>query len=198
LVTTINICRQKCNRIVGSSEPKKTANHGVTKSDVCKFDINLWFCFALQLMGAEGEHAAILAAFLDLLEPHKWNRVFHVTKKFTHDAVEKVKEQSQTRSVEEEILATVSEEGNAVEQTMLELRPLVHRIQASYDMGWQVRSSGGRHASPTGHSMLIGALKKKVLDSIVYNKKCGTCMRRYSLFGNYDNVKTHKCVKNYE
>ncbi len=92
----------------------------------------------------------------------------------------------------------VSEEGNAVEQTMLEFDWPIHRIQASYDMGWRVRSSGGRYASPTWHSLLIGALKKKVLDSIAYNKKCGTCMRHYSLFGNYDNVKTHKCVKNYE
>jgi hypothetical protein len=134
-----------------------------------QYDINLWFCFALQLMGVGGEYAAILASFHDLPEPHKWHQFFNVTEKFTHEALQKV----------------------------FETDRLVHCPQASYDMGWQVRSSGGRNASPTGHGMLIGLLKKKVLDSIVYNKKCDTYTVHCSLHSNYDNVKSHKCVRNY-
>jgi hypothetical protein len=101
-------------------------------------------------------------------------------------------------SVQEEVLENVSEENNGVRKNMLEIDRPVHCIQASYDIGWQVRSSGGRYASPTGHAMLIGALKKKVLDSIVYTQKCGTCTHHYSLIGNYDNVKPHCCVHNYK
>jgi len=70
----------------------------------------------------------------------------------------------------------------------------LHCVAASYDMGWQVRSPGGKYGSLTGHGLLVRAISKKVLDSVVYNKKCGTCMRHYSPFSNYDNVKTHKCV----
>jgi hypothetical protein len=46
--------------------------------------------------------------------------------------------------------------------------------------------------------MLIGALKKKVLDSIIYNKKCGICTHHYLRSGSYNNVKPHRCVWNYE
>jgi len=56
---------------------------------------------------------------------------------------------------------------------MLEQEIPLHRIQASYDMGWQVRSSGHKYASPKGHALLIGTLTKKVLDSVVHNKKWG-------------------------
>jgi hypothetical protein len=39
---------------------------------------------------------------------------------------------------------------------------------------------------------MIGALSKKVLDSVVYNKKCATCTKRKN------NNQKHLCVKNYE
>jgi hypothetical protein len=48
-------------------------------------------------------------------------------------------------------------------------------------MGWQVHSFGGKYGSPMGHGLLVGALTKKVLkkvlDSVLYNKKCGTCTK---------------------
>jgi uncharacterized CHY-type Zn-finger protein len=46
--------------------------------------------------------------------------------------------------------------------------------------------------------LLIGALIKKVLDSVIYNKKFGTCMKHYSQYGSYDKVKKHEFVRNYE
>jgi hypothetical protein len=45
--------------------------------------------------------------------------------------------------------------------------------------------------------LLVGALTKKVLDSVVYNKKCGMCKKQFSREGNYQNLKKHQCVKNY-
>ncbi len=41
------------------------------RSDLCKVDVNVRFCTALQLMGVGGKHAAVMAAFLDLPDPHK-------------------------------------------------------------------------------------------------------------------------------
>jgi hypothetical protein len=38
-------------------------------------------------MGVGGQHAEIIATFLDLPEPHKWYRLLNVTEKFTHEAI---------------------------------------------------------------------------------------------------------------
>jgi hypothetical protein len=59
-------------------------------------------------------------------------------------------------------------------------------------MGWQVRSSGGKYGSSMGHGLMIGALSKKVLDSIVFNKKCAKCTKRK----NCDSK--HNCMKNFD
>ena len=63
--------------------------------------------------------------------------------------------------MQEEVSETVQEVNNIIEQTFLEEDEPLHRIKASYDMGWQVRSSGGKYGSPTGHGLLVGALTKK-------------------------------------
>jgi hypothetical protein len=90
LATTIKFCCNQCNCVLATSNKAgKNANHIETKSDLCKYEINLRFCFALQLMGVGGHHAAIMATFLDLPEPHKWNWLFNVTEKFTPEAIKK-------------------------------------------------------------------------------------------------------------
>jgi len=94
--------------------------------------------------------------------------------------------------VQEEILQTLNDTNHPVEQNMLEEPLPLHRIQASYDMGWQVRSSGGKYGSPTGHGLLIGAITKKVLDSIVFSKPCAMCTKQNLP------LNKHKCVKDYE
>jgi len=63
-------------------------------------------------------------------------------------------------------------------------------------MGWQVRSSGGKYGSRTGHALLIGAESKKVLDSVVYNKKCTICAKQERR-GVIDR-QSHRCLKNFD
>ena len=53
-----------------TSGGKKRDKH-TGRSDLCKVDVNVRFCTALQLMGVGGKHAAVMAAFLDLPDPHK-------------------------------------------------------------------------------------------------------------------------------
>jgi hypothetical protein len=161
LATDLNIECSTCSGHFPPINSKKSEREHETKSDLCKNEINVRFCFAMQLMGVGGEHAAILAAFLDLPEPTKWNRQFNVLEKYTYEAVQQVKETSQLQAAEDESLATVMAETNAIEQNLLEEEVPLHRIQASFDMGWQVRSSGHKYASPTGHGLLIGTLTKK-------------------------------------
>lgn len=142
-----------------------------TKSELCNYDINLHFCLALQLMGVGGEHARTLAPFLDLPESEKWPRQFISLESFLHNTIEDVKCESQQKATEEEIIQT-NVHNSEIEQHLLEHDVPRFRVEASYNMGWQVRSSGGKYGSSTGHGLLIGALSKKVLDSQVFNKKC--------------------------
>jgi hypothetical protein len=168
---------------------KETAN----KSDLCCYNINLWFCYALQLMGIGGEHVATLAAFLDLPDAHKWNRQVAVLELFTHPTINNVRMYAEQMGTDEEINAIVNSRDNSIEQELLGAEVPLHHVRALYDMGWQVRSSGNKCASPTGHGLLLGAITRKVMDSIIYNKKCATCTK------NKDGKrKPHNCVKNYE
>ncbi len=84
--------------------------------------------------------------------------------------------ESQEKATEEEVVLT-NVPDSCIEQTLLEDTLPRYRVEASFDMGWQVRSSGGKYGSSTGHGLLIGAQSKKVLDSIVFNKKCATCTK---------------------
>jgi hypothetical protein len=162
-----------------------------TKSDLCKYDINLRLCLALQLMGVGGEHAKTLTSFLDLPDSHKWPRNFQVLEQFLYKSVEKIKCQSQEQAAEEEVIKT-NVPNSLIEQSTLEVAAPRFRVEASYDMRWQVRSSGGKYGSSTGHGLMIGALSKKVLDSIVFNKKCAKCTKRK----NCDSK--HNCMKNFD
>jgi hypothetical protein len=144
---------------------------------------------ALQLMGAEGDHAAILVSLLDLPESWKWRRTFNLIEKYTDDAVEIVKVQSQHKAVDEEVLETLEDKEYIVDQNKVENEEYecsLPRIQASYGMGWQVSSFffGNKYGSPTGHGLLIGTRSKKVFDSTVFNKHCAVCTKQnYATLG---------------
>lgn len=96
------------------------------------------------------------------------------------------------------MLSTLNLENNRVDQFMLHLPDPCHQIRASFDMGWQVRSSGGKYASPTGHVFLIGAVSKKIMDSVVFNKRCRVCTKHMACTGSIEDVRKHYCIKNYE
>jgi hypothetical protein len=180
LATDICITCDRCRGTIATVEAAKIKEVEKTKSDLCQHEINVLFCFALQLMGVGGEHAGILTAFLNLPEPTKWNQQFNVLKSFTHDAIQRVKNMSEEEAAQEEVAETVRDESHTIQQNLLEQEIPLHCIQASYNMGWQVCSSSGKYGFPTGHGLLVGALTKKVLDNVVYNKKCGVCTKHYS------------------
>jgi hypothetical protein len=49
------------------------------------------------------------------------------------------------------------------------------RINCSFDMGWQQRSSGNRYASPSGDALLIGCRTRKPIAMLVKSKICNIC-----------------------
>jgi hypothetical protein len=202
LATELTLSCDRCT-VLGANDKRGWKNHFVsvkhnqrekkdmaTHSALCAYDINLRFCYALQLMGVGGGHATTLASFLELPEAHKWSRQVSVLEKFTFPVIEKVKKDCEQKGTEEEIRATINDTEYPIEQNLLEAN--LHRVRASYDMGWQVRSSGNKYGSPTGHGLLLGAVTKKVMDSVIFNKKCATCTKQGL------HTKQHHCVKNYE
>jgi hypothetical protein len=48
-------------------------------------------------------------------------------------------------------------------------------IDASFDMGWQQRSSGKRYASPSGHAFFVGGLSRRPIAIQVKSKICNFC-----------------------
>jgi hypothetical protein len=170
LATNISIKCDRCKAKMASVEAAKLKECHKAKSDICQYEIKVLFSFALQLMGIGGEHGCILTAFLNLPDPTKWNHQFNILESYTYDAIQKVKNVSDEEAAVEEVAETVRDEENEIQQNILEQQPPLHHITASSNMGWQVRLSGGKYGSSTGHGLLIGALSKKVLDSIIITK----------------------------
>lgn len=151
--------------------PMKRNETTKSVSNLCNYDINIRFALALQQIGVGGSHAATVAVFLDLPAAHKWHRQFSVLEKFMHPILEAAKCKSQELATEEELTATINLPTAAVDQSLMESDvPPLARVQASFDIVWQVKSSGGKYGSATGHALLMGAITKKVMDSVVFNK----------------------------
>ncbi len=194
LATELNLSCTRCNKKWTMQQPEKTKLEQV-HNEVCKYEINLRFALALQLLGVGGEHAATVSAFLDLPDAHKWRRDFNVLESYMHDASEEVKNKSQDVALSQEVCATINLPEGPVPQSLLDNEVPLHRIQGCYDMGWQVRSSGNKYGSSTGHALMVGALTKKVVDSVVFNKKCALCTKTHR---ETHRERKHRCVKNYE
>jgi hypothetical protein len=60
-------------------------------------------------------------------------------------------------SVQEEILEMVNDHDCSTVQNKFEDHLPLHHVEASFDMGWQVWSSGGKYSSRMGRGLLIGA-----------------------------------------
>ena len=48
-------------------------------------------------------------------------------------------------------------------------------LTISYDMGWNKRSSGHRYDSLSGHAFAIGEYTRRIIDCVVFSKKCNVC-----------------------
>jgi hypothetical protein len=58
----------------------------------------------------------------------------------------------------------------------MELRKAKYpKLDVSYDMGWQQRSSGHRYASPSGDALLVGCRTRKPIALTVRSKLCNLC-----------------------
>ena len=61
-------------------------------------------------------------------------------------------------------------------------------LTVSYDMGWNKRSSGHIYNSLSGHAFIIGAHTRRIIDCVVFSKKCDICTKRMNKLTETDNV----------
>ena len=59
-------------------------------------------------------------------------------------------------------------------------------LTTSYDMGWNKRSSGHRCDSLSEHAFTIGACTRRIIDCVVFSKRCSICSSRKKYFKQKD------------
>ena len=67
-------------------------------------------------------------------------------------------------------------------------------LTASFDMGWQKRSSGRRYDSHSGHAALIGKYTRKPIAVSLLSKFCRVCSKT----GSTEEVEEHDCIANFD
>jgi hypothetical protein len=144
-----------------SIKVKETVNNSHGNNAVCNYDLNLCYTLGLQMIGVGGEHASIVAAFLDVPYPHNWKAYFPLLEQYMHSTIDAIKIESEHDATMAKIEKAMESITYPIEQLYLANDIPMHRIAASYDTGWQVSSSGGKYGSRTGHALLIGAESKK-------------------------------------
>jgi hypothetical protein len=71
------------------------------------------------------------------------------------------------------------------------------KIDVSFDMGWQQRSSGNRYASPSGDALLVGARTRKPVAIDIKSKKCNFCSAWDRNKKTEGDPPEHNCRKNH-
>ena len=61
-------------------------------------------------------------------------------------------------------------------------------LTVSYDMGWNKRSSGHIYNSLSGHAFIIGAHTRRIIDCVVFSKKCDIYSKRMNKLTETDDV----------
>ena len=89
-------------------------------------------------------------------------------------AIVKISDDTMIQAREKEVLATVGEQ-KYDEWKKKNLPANEIKLTASYDMGWNKRSSGTTYDSTSGHGFVIGGRTKKIMQHRVLSKCCSKC-----------------------
>ena len=109
--------------------------------------------------------------------------------------IDKISKRSMVSAIDDEIrLMRSSDEYTKWKNH--ELPAQANRLTVCYDMGWNKRSSGNRYDSVSGHSIIIGAHSKKVLNFRPVSKCCMFC-KVWKKKNGEKIVPNHPCTKNY-
>ena len=150
-------------------------------NDVSNYNINLRAVMGMQYSGLGVGDLDHLCGFLGLRSISSWSwRKLEVSIGYSERYV---CDEIVNNNLLAEIAASPKDEAG---------KPI---ITASYDFGWEKRSSGNRYDSLSGRGAVIGAYTRKVLCYVVKAKKCSVCM---SAARKNIEPPAHYCVKNHE
>lgn len=212
LASNVNLVCESCETELQVGEACKTA-HG-RPDNRCRSDnfaINVLYVLGFISMGDGGAEAARLLGLLDLPNDTTMEtRSFVMIEERIGPAIRAVTEEIIQENLVREVKATVDAasfvlwkqalDENAIAGAVLDQdKKQYPKIDVSYDMAWQQRSSGHRYNSASGHGLFIGKHTRLPISMEVKSKLCNFCS---SWHKNKDNESfdppIHECWKNHE
>ena len=184
--------------MIDSAEREKTKKGTPKMTKIIDYAINKFALLGTFFCGKAGQDTAEFLSFLDLPYQQRFERWFYENQIVVIDVLRDVGNNSISEALEAEIDATVQNKQNMTLEEWLKIpkdQRVPIRLDVSFDMGWQKRSSGKTYDSLSGHAFMIGQATKKVIVQVVYSKACAICSDVEQL--NKD-PREHDCPKNWE
>jgi hypothetical protein len=235
LATTITIScmdAEGCGHVFNSAAPAsaKVDDHDDDYKRNTDYAINVLYVLGFISCGDGGSEAARILGLLGLPNDTTMEtRSFPKIEQGLSPKLQKVTDDILLENLIEEARLSMQEndgqDANDFEQWKLSLKnetvaPLGQskypRLNVSFDMGWQQRSSGHKYASLSGDALLVGCHTRKPISVIVMSKVCNFCkawenkMKRIAADGNNNNsdnnnnnnglleAPPHDCVRNHD
>lgn len=171
------------------------------------FAINVLFVLGFISCGDGGAEAARMLGLLGLPNDTTMEtRSFQLIEGRISSTIWKLTEEILLENLTEEVKATVDPvdfvlwQQSLKEDATFDLpKDKYPKINVSFDMGWQQRSSGNRYASPSGHAILAGGSSRKPVAMCVKSKLCNCC----SSWNKKPNIEglpcpIHTCLRNHD
>ena len=156
------------------------------------YETNVSFVLGLLASGCGGTESSTIASFLGLLGAQNFGRNhFNEIEDVVGQHLRKVAEETMEDALKLEVKMSVSK--NHYTDWLNNTLPSLPEVAASYDMGWQKRSSRRTYNSVSGYVMVIGCRSSKVIDAVLLFKKCNICSTPI-----LEALSPHICPKNYE
>ena len=175
-------------------EQTSTASSNRVREKASWYKSNVAFVLGLLASGCGGTKSSIIGSFLGLPGSQYFGQNhFAAIEDEVGPFLRQVAEHSMDEALKMEVKKTVSNHyyykwlKNNIPTTKYP------KLAASYDMGWQKRSSGKTYNSPSGHGMMIGCQTSKIIDAIILSKKCNICSTSTN-----NPPPPHTCPKNYD
>ena len=167
----------------------KTSIGTYNRETVESYMTNNLLVMAIQSFGGGGTEVERIISFLGLPHAPSFGKYsFHRIESKLGVITNKIAQEEINKALNEEVEIQLKYQGKEKKR---ETHPLVN---VSYDMGWQMRSSGHSYNSLSGHGLMIGEHTKKVLGYMVKSKDCRICNR----YDDPEDIPSHDCPRNHE
>ena len=181
--------------IFETNASRTTLSRGYNANE--SYELNCMFLLALQLLGGGGADADVILGFLNVPNGSTFrSRTFHRLEEKLSPIICRITRDEIDKALQEEVYLQLQKENRVsdYEKWLQKENIQQPKLTASYDMGWQQKSSGRKYDSNSGHGLLIGSNTKKVIGFRVKSKTCRVCStaKRENL-----HIPDHFCTKNH-